>query len=292
MQPISTSATTSVPEFPRVDTSYTPHHQYDSTDALSTSRPSPQISRSESNKSPTTPGLQLTSMELSRNTRIVDDAAALTSPRLFLWARHIMTRWFTEWWMLEIMSWCFSAMCMVAIIGILIIYDGHGIPSWPLGLTINGFVIVFSNLAKSALLLSTAEALGQLKWNWFGQESRPLMFFEWIDMASRGPWGALLLLIKNRGMYGMPDCCLFFCLVLTKHQNTNLAWCSDCYPSSSSRCLFPANSSVPTTFRACHGRDDTKCVNILSSGWSVCEKWNTEGYFSPGHNECVRVYLS
>lgn len=201
MRPLPALPTDSVPKSLRVDDSYTPHHQYDSTYMLTPSRNLKQLSRPVSAKSPTTPGLQVTSVELSRSSETEDEAPARILPPWFRWMRHIMARWFAEWWMLEILSWCFSAMCMVAIIGILIVYDGHGIPSWPLGLTINGFIIVFSNLAKSALLLSTAEALGQLKWNWFRKESRPIMFFEWIDMASRGPWGAIVLLVKSRGLY-------------------------------------------------------------------------------------------
>jgi hypothetical protein len=54
---------------------------------------------------------------------------------------------------------------MGAIIVVLLAYDGHSTPDWPFGITINGFISVFSNFAKSSLLLSTAEALGQLKWS-------------------------------------------------------------------------------------------------------------------------------
>jgi hypothetical protein len=76
-----------------------------------------------------------------------------------------MVGFFVEWWLLEILSWCFSALCMAAIITVLQAYDGYGTPDWPFGITINGFISIFSNFAKSALLLSTAEALGQLKWS-------------------------------------------------------------------------------------------------------------------------------
>lgn len=56
-------------------------------------------------------------------------------------------------------------MCMGAIVVVLLSYDGHSTPEWPMGMTMNGFISVFSNFAKSALLLATAEALGQLKWS-------------------------------------------------------------------------------------------------------------------------------
>lgn len=74
-----------------------------------------------------------------------------------------MVAYFVEWWLLEIISLSFSAICMGAIVAVLLTYDGLAIPDWPFGMTINGFISVFSNFAKSALLLSIAEAMGQLK---------------------------------------------------------------------------------------------------------------------------------
>jgi hypothetical protein len=91
-------------------------------------------------------------------------------PRVPFWRRQInrlrlfVVRFFVEWWLLEILSWCFSAICMAAISGVLLYYDGKEIPQWPMGLTINGFISILSGLSKSALLLPTAEAIGQLKW--------------------------------------------------------------------------------------------------------------------------------
>jgi hypothetical protein len=55
-------------------------------------------------------------------------------------------------------------MSAVAIVTVLIVLDGRILPVWPLGLTLNGLLSVLSSTAKSALLLPTAEAVGQLKW--------------------------------------------------------------------------------------------------------------------------------
>lgn len=52
---------------------------------------------------------------------------------------------------------------MGAIVIVLLVYDGSSTPDWPFGMTLNGFISVFSNFAKSALLLSIAEGMGQLK---------------------------------------------------------------------------------------------------------------------------------
>jgi hypothetical protein len=91
-------------------------------------------------------------------------------PPVPFWRRQInrielfIVQFFVEWWLLEILSWCFSAICMTAIFAVLLHYDGKEIPQWPMGLTINGFISILSGLSKTALLLPTAEAIGQLKW--------------------------------------------------------------------------------------------------------------------------------
>jgi hypothetical protein len=100
--------------------------------------------------------------------------------------------------MMEIISWCFSAVCMVIISTVLLHYDGKPIPTWKLGpFSIGAFISVFSGFAKSALLVPTAEALGQLKWDWFRSEKK-MIDFERLDKASRGPWGSFNLLVRTR----------------------------------------------------------------------------------------------
>ena len=115
-------------------------------------------------------------------------------------ASNWFTRWFIEWWAMEIASWCFSAVCMMIIIIMLWKVDGEELPKWKLGISINAFISIFSGFAKSALLLPTAEALGQLKWSWFTGKEKRMMDFEVIDSASRGPWGSMLMLAKTKGM--------------------------------------------------------------------------------------------
>jgi hypothetical protein len=78
--------------------------------------------------------------------------------------RAFQLKYFGEWWMLEILSWCFSAVCVGTIIIVLWYYNGRQVPQLPFGLTINGFVSLFAGIARSSLLLTIAELLGQLKW--------------------------------------------------------------------------------------------------------------------------------
>lgn len=140
---------------------YTSHERYNH------SHHHAQVSPPDSARTPSTSIFQITTYRepLTKPAIRNDSKPKTPRSRWVVWVRNITIRWFVEWWMLEILSWGFSAMCMMAIIGIVIIYDGHPIPNWPLGLTINGLISVFSNFAKAALLLSTTEALGQLKWS-------------------------------------------------------------------------------------------------------------------------------
>jgi hypothetical protein len=89
---------------------------------------------------------------------------------------------------------------MIIIAIVLWKYDGKAIPKWKMGITINAFISIFSGFAKSALLLPTAEALGQLKWNWFRRSEKKMMDFEILDSASRGPWGSFVMLARTKGV--------------------------------------------------------------------------------------------
>lgn len=126
---------------------------------------------------------------------------AISSNNAFVRAfRAWMIKWFVEWWMLEILSWGVSAGCMTAIIAILAHYDKGNIPVLSYNLTLNQVVSALSGFARASLILPTAEALGQLKWNSFRREPRSMLDFERLDMASRGPWGALVLVLRFRHM--------------------------------------------------------------------------------------------
>jgi hypothetical protein len=106
-------------------------------------------------------------------------------------------------WLLEVLSWLFSAVCMAAIVGVLIRLKDEPLTKWALaektGLTLNAYISILSKMAGAALILPVSEALGQLKWSWFLEHSKQMWDFEIFDNASRGPWGSLLLLIRTKG---------------------------------------------------------------------------------------------
>jgi hypothetical protein len=107
-------------------------------------------------------------------------------------------RFVTDWWWWELLSWTVSFACVAAIVSVLWYHDGKRQPEYLVtGITLNAYVSVFAAVSKAALLLPVSEAIGQLKWVWF-QKGAALWDFQLFDAASRGPWGATMLLIKTR----------------------------------------------------------------------------------------------
>ena len=102
---------------------------------------------------------------------------------------------FFKRWLFEIISWLVSAVCMGAVIIIYARISGKEMVHSERLLTL---VSIFGKIASAALIVPTSEALGQLKWNWF-QKSNAMWDFEIFDKASRGPWGAALLLFRTKG---------------------------------------------------------------------------------------------
>ncbi|KAF2649521.1 hypothetical protein K491DRAFT_610588 [Lophiostoma macrostomum CBS 122681] len=145
--------------------------------------------------SPVTPGT------IEENKTEDPQAASNVAQRIEqkLW-KYSASRNVVKRWLLEIISWVLSAMCMAGIAGMLIYYKDERIPKWPMGLTLNAYISILSKIASAALLLPVSEALGQLKWSWFqGDNSKKMWDFEIFDNASRGPWGSLLLLVRTKG---------------------------------------------------------------------------------------------
>jgi hypothetical protein len=103
-------------------------------------------------------------------------------------------------WLLEIISWLLSALCMCTIIIILFFLQNKPLPShWPLNITLNAYIAILSRIASASLMLPVSEALGQLKWSWFQGHSKKMWDFELFDNASRGPWGSVMLLVRTKG---------------------------------------------------------------------------------------------
>lgn len=106
-------------------------------------------------------------------------------------------RTITDWWWWELLSCLVSISCSAAIVGVLLYYDGKRQPQYLIpGVTLNAYIAIFAAIAKAALILPVSEVIGQLKWLWFEEEAN-LWDFCTFDGASRGPWGALMLLVRT-----------------------------------------------------------------------------------------------
>lgn len=65
-------------------------------------------------------------------------------------------RWFSNWAM-DTMSCAIAFLCLGAIFGILYKHQGLPLPQWPLNITINALVAVFTAIFKMALLVPVAD---------------------------------------------------------------------------------------------------------------------------------------
>ncbi|CAI0643376.1 unnamed protein product [Colletotrichum noveboracense] len=121
--------------------------------------------------------------------------------------------------------------CLLAIAIILSIHQGQPLPNWPDLISINSLVAIFTAIFKASLIMPVAageptstpplharesqsnhraeqrhwkknaddfvmSGLGQLKWEWF-KNPRTLADVVLFDDASRGPWGSLMLIVKQ-----------------------------------------------------------------------------------------------
>lgn len=102
-------------------------------------------------------------------------------------------------WLPEISCWVVSFVFFTAIIGILSAYDQRRAPRLPHDISLNTIVSLLATVGTSVLMMTVASGLGQVKWNWFKTQARPMCDFQSIDAASRGPAGSFRLVIKGRG---------------------------------------------------------------------------------------------
>jgi hypothetical protein len=100
-------------------------------------------------------------------------------------------------WGWEIASMVGALLCQGAIIGILIWMNDKSLDSWTTLISINSAVAILTTASKSLLLLPVTECLSQFKWSHF---SRPrwMTDLDVFDNASRGPLGAVKLLLKKQ----------------------------------------------------------------------------------------------
>ncbi|KAK7753333.1 hypothetical protein SLS62_004623 [Diatrype stigma] len=97
-------------------------------------------------------------------------------------------------WGWEIFSLALALAMLIAIIVLLVVYQGQRMPDWGESLNLNTILALLSTFLRGLLVIVMAEVLSQAKWSWFGAgRTRPLRNLADFDAASRGVWGALCL---------------------------------------------------------------------------------------------------
>lgn len=102
-------------------------------------------------------------------------------------------------WALEIVSLMIATGAMIAMVVLLAQYDDQPLPKWPHDITFNAMIALLATLTVTALAVPLSNSFSQLKWIRFTTGAAPLADMEIFDDASRGTWGAALMLVKLRG---------------------------------------------------------------------------------------------
>jgi hypothetical protein len=100
------------------------------------------------------------------------------------------------WW-LEILGCFLFCGALLALIITVSKYAGQEPFHWRYGISINTLLAIYSIILRGAVFFVMASGLSQLKWSWYRRERR-LQDMTRYDNASRGPFGAIVLLFTLR----------------------------------------------------------------------------------------------
>lgn len=110
------------------------------------------------------------------------------------WGRFKADFWM---WKLEGLACAISISAMVILIVGAFKYQSSKLANWPYRVNVNSVVAWCVMISKTCMLFAVAGCINQLKWRWF-QSKHPLAEMNILDEASRGPRGALTLLLHFR----------------------------------------------------------------------------------------------
>ena len=113
-------------------------------------------------------------------------------------------------WTWEMMASMFSLVCMVAVVIVLCYEQGKPLGQWNQGIgrNISPSVVVsfIGTLGRSSSMLAITEVISQLKWMHFSDGAQRLSDLQLFDEASRGPWGASVLILTRNKSTALASC--------------------------------------------------------------------------------------
>ncbi len=114
-----------------------------------------------------------------------------------------------RWWVPEIFASVLSLASLISLIIVVRTYQGSGLQHLhlPTFLTLNGLVAIISTISRAALMVPVGSVISQEAWIWLSRGSRnpgprgTLGDLEYLDAASRGGWGSMVLIFKTKRRY-------------------------------------------------------------------------------------------
>jgi len=141
---------------------------------------------------------------MAPHTTEVHEMGLLTSEQSSVSERRKQSSWYTpHGWLLEILSMVASLCCTLALAFLLYAVQDKPYENWKSYVGLNPTISILTTVARATLLLSASACLSQGKWLHFVKRSK-LQALEIFDQASRGPLGALKIVLKARTYLGLP----------------------------------------------------------------------------------------
>ncbi|KAH8146028.1 uncharacterized protein LAJ45_09950 [Morchella importuna] len=107
-----------------------------------------------------------------------------------------------DYWAWEYVALLVSFLAVATSAVVLLMFDQKPIPAWSWqsnGISVNSIISLLSTLSRASLLMPIDECMGQLMWLRYEYRAQRLADVGLYNEASRGAWGALRLVWRQRG---------------------------------------------------------------------------------------------
>ena len=101
-----------------------------------------------------------------------------------------------RWWLLETFALVVSTSSLLSLTAVLATFNGHPASDWKGFISLNTLVSILGTISRSSLIFPLTNGLTQWKWMRLRKHERPLISLQHYDEASRGLWGAIMLLLR------------------------------------------------------------------------------------------------